>query len=182
MKYYLLIPGMLFYISSFGQQSTKKPVVADSLELSLYGSKFYVNYLEIDTIDVNLFKNLQAPVYLINNDNFTFGKKCIAYTNNVLTNLLEMDTLSKINDSIYERKEKELNYIITQSNERINNFKDGYLQCQDVNKELSRMLDDSIKLNKDQSKSAKWGKAQYLIWGILGGGLLGTFIGFQAVH
>jgi hypothetical protein len=75
-----------------------------------------------------------------------------------------------------------LNYIIQQSNQRIDNFKNGYLECQDINKELGRMLDDSIKLNKEQSRSAKWGRVQHFIWGILAGGLVGTYIGFQAVH
>jgi hypothetical protein len=70
MKYCLLIPCLLFFLNVSGQN----PVERDSLELSLYGSQFYVNYLIINKFDTALLNELKPPVYLFNDNDFKFGK------------------------------------------------------------------------------------------------------------
>ena len=180
MKHTLLLILVLSCTRIFAQES----IVLDSAKIDFEGQPIYINYLQINKIDkgLRILKSIPPPYYLFNEDNFSFAATFFRQNENKIKLLLEQIQFYQFKDSLEDSKVKTLNYIVEQSNQRIANYKSGYEESQNINKELSRMLNESLEINKDGLKSARKEKLKYLIWGALGGGLVGTYIGFRSVH
>jgi|GEM_PF-4835614 len=178
-KIFIAMMLTLFSVKLYSQKTGM-----DSAEVIYKGKIGYIRYSEINDMETGLMliKKMHPPLYIFNSKNFTVASDYFRLNESTVKNCDSLISFYIVKDSLDSCRIQTMQFVIDQSNQRIENFKSGYEEATKINHDLSTMLTESLQLTRDELKSARRGKFKGVIWGFLGGALVGTYIGFQAVQ
>ena len=132
--------------------------------------------LRVDAVDSNLIHFIRPNMYLMDQPNYHFSKSYIASLQKVNDTYAELGRLYRLNDSLSTEKIKAYDAAIELVNKRVDMYKAAYDQSQAINKNYSEELSKLISENKNQKNKRDF---THVIWGAVGGSLIGLIVGAQ---
>ncbi len=178
-----IIGIFLFTFQTLFGQDIKDTVFTSVFRGNLFTYKYKVVSSSKDNSSLKLtlaaISVLDKPYYILSQSDFTIYQKQIVLSHKTIDTLMKAVENFKIQDNISEKIKIQMEDVVRKTNERVDLYKKAYEEMVLINQSYSQQLTECVEL---QRKKVKTNKFQYFIWGMVGGGLIGTYVGFQAVR